>query len=137
MTKELKVIEPFFNLQIGDKLILSEDGKFYVFTDGDSSVDKTEAGDSKFSFSATFKIDSVYAQELVKNGYLEEVTYKKSETPFKNVFDEIDIMLERYNKELDNLDRDFDDKPACLKVEKGTVLKNLIKALNHLKELKK
>lgn len=137
MMKELKVIEPFFNLEIGDKLTITEDGKSYVFTDSDSSVDKTEAGDSKFSFSATFKIDSVYAQELVKNGYLEEVTYKKSEAPFKNVFDEIDIMLERYNEELNNLDRDFDDKPACLKVEKGTVLKNLIKALNHLKELKK
>ena len=134
--KELKVIEPFFNLEIGDKLTLTEDGKSYVFTDSDSSVDKTESGDSKFSFSATFKIDSVYAQELIKNGYLEEVDYKKNDT-FRNVFDEIDIMLNRYNEELDNLDRDFDDKPACLKVEKGTVLKNLIKALNHLRELKK
>lgn len=136
MMKELKVIEPFFNLEIGDKLTLTEDGKSYVFTDSDSSVDKTESGDSKFSFSATFKIDSVYAQELIKNGYLEEVDYKKNDT-FRNVFDEIDIMLNRYNEELDNLDRDFDDKPACLKVEKGTVLKNLIKALNHLRELKK
>ena len=136
MMKELKVIEPFFNLEIGDKLTLTEDGKTYVFTDSDSSVDKTESGDSKFSFSATFKIDSVYAQELIKNGYLEEVDYKKNDT-FRNVFDEIDIMLNRYNEELDNLDRDFDDKPACLKVEKGTVLKNLIKALNHLRELKK
>lgn len=128
MMKELKVIEPFFNLEIGDKLTLTEDGKSYVFTDSDSSVDKTESGDSKFSFSATFKIDSVYAQELIKNGYLEEVDYKKNDT-FRNVFDEIDIMLNSYNEELDNLDRDFDDKPACLKVEKGTVLKNLIKAL--------
>lgn len=134
--KELKVIEPFFNLEVGDKLTLAEDGKSYVFTDGDSSVDKTESGDSKFSFSATFKIDSVYAQELIKNGYLEEVDYNKNDT-FRNVFDEIDIMLNRYNKELDNLDRDFDGEPACLKVEKCTVLKNLIKALNHLKELKK
>lgn len=134
--KELKVIEPFFNLEIGDKLTLTEDGKSYVFTDSDSSVDKTESGDSKFSFSATFKIDSVYAQELIKNGYLEEVDYKKNDT-FRNVFDEIDIMLNRYNEELDNLDRDFDDKPACLKVEKGTVLKNLIKVLSHLRELKK
>lgn len=136
MMKELKVIEPFFNLEIGDKLTLTEDGKSYVFTDSDSSVDKTESGDSKFSFSATFKIDSVYAQELIKNGYLEEVDYKKNDT-FRNVFDEIDIMLNRYNEELDNLDRDFDDKPACLKVEKCTVLKNLIKALSHLRELKK
>ena len=134
--KELKVIEPFFNLEVGDKLTLTEDGKSYVFTDSDSSVDKTESGDSKFSFSATFKIDSVYAQELIKNGYLEEVDYKKNDT-FRNVFDEIDIMLNRYNEELDNLDRDFDDKPACLKVENGTVLKNLIKALSHLRELKK
>lgn len=134
--KELKVIQPFFNLEIGDKLTLTEDSKSYVFTDSDSSVDKTESGDSKFSFSATFKIDSVYAQELIKNGYLEEVEYKKNDT-FRNVFDEIDIMLNRYNEELDNLDRDFDDKPACLKVEKGTVLKNLIKVLSHLRELKK
>ena len=136
MMKELKVIEPFFNLEVGDKLTLTEDGKSYVFTDSDSSVDKTESGDSKFSFSATFKIDSVYAQELIKSGYLEEVDYKKNDT-FRNVFDEIDIMLNRYNEELDNLDRDFDDKPACLKVEKCTVLKNLIKALSHLRELKK
>ena len=122
--KELKVIEPFFNLEIGDKLTLTEDGKSYVFTDSDSSVDKTESGDSKFSFSAIFKIDSVYAQELIKNGYLEEVDYKKNDT-FRNVFDEIDIMLNRYNEELDNLDRDFDDKPACLKVEKRHSFKRI------------
>ena len=137
MIKNLKVVEPFFNLQTGDELTLTEDGKFYEFNDSDQSVEKTESGNSKFSFSATFKIDSAYAKELIKQGYLEEDIRKNDITSFKNVFDEIDTMLAKYNEDLNNLDKDFDDKPACLKVEKGTVLKNLIKALNHLKSLKK
>lgn len=137
MIKNLKVVEPFFNLQTGDELTLTEDGKFYEFNDSDQSVEKTESGNSKFSFSATFKIDSAYAKELIKQGYLEEDIRKNDTTSFKNVFDEIDTMLVKYNEDLNNLDKDFDDKPACLKVEKGTVLKNLIKALNHLKSLKK
>lgn len=137
MIKNLKVVEPFFNLQTGDELTLTEDGKFYEFNDSDQSVEKTESGNSKFSFSATFKIDSAYAKELIKQGYLEEDIRKNDTTSFKNVFDEIDTMLAKYNEDLNNLDKDFDDKPACLKVEKGTVLKNLIKALNHLKSLKK
>ena len=40
-------------------------------------------------------------------------------------------------KELKNIDKDMKDQPTCLKVEKTTVLNNMIKLLNHLKGLKR
>jgi hypothetical protein len=46
-------------------------------------------------------------------------------------------MLEEYNEELGNIDDDMADEPACLKVEKETVLRNMIKVLEHLNSLKK
>lgn len=57
--------------------------------------------------------------------------------PFVNVFDEIDNMLDAYTKDLKNINTDMDNAPECLKVEKTTVLKNLIKTLNYLKNLRK
>ena len=42
-----------------------------------------------------------------------------------------------YADALKNLDEDMKDQPTCLKVEKTTVLNNMIKLLNHLKGLKR
>jgi hypothetical protein len=56
---------------------------------------------------------------------------------FVNVFDEIHDMLETYTEELSNIDEDMANQPACLKIEKETVLRNLINALSHLNSLKK
>nr|DAN22852.1 MAG TPA_asm: hypothetical protein [Bacteriophage sp.] len=43
MMKELKVIEPFFNLEIGDKLTLTEDGNFTKIYDYDERIKSNRA----------------------------------------------------------------------------------------------
>lgn len=130
---KLKVVDQFYNLEVGDVLTLSDDKNFYEYRVSEGSSDK----DSKFTFNASFKIDSNYAKELINQGYLEEVVEKQQTSEFKNVFTEIDNLLSIYNSELKSLDVEFADKPTCLKVEKNTVLNNLIKVLEHLKTLKK
>lgn len=130
---KLKVVDQFYNLEVGDVLTLSDDKNFYEYRVSECSSDK----DSKFTFNASFKIDSNYAKELINQGYLEEVVEKQQTSEFKNVFTEIDNLLSIYNSELKSLDVEFADKPTCLKVEKNTVLNNLIKVLEHLKNLKK
>lgn len=131
MTKELKVIKPVLNLSAGDIFKISNDGNYYIYA---FSQNTGNAG-SMFSMNTTINTD--FAENLVKNGYLEEVEQKNSTKDFKNIFTEIDILLDKYNKQLDNLDEEFKDSPACLKVEKCTVLKNIISTLEHLKNLKR
>ena len=130
---KLKVVDQFYNLEVGDILTLSDDKNFYEYNVSEGSSDK----DSKFTFNASFKINSDYAKELIKQGYLEEVVEKQSNPEFKNIFTEIDTLLSTYYSELDSLDVEFANKPTCLKVEKNTVLNNLIKVLEYLKDLKK
>ena len=74
------------------------------------------------------------------------ITIKKSQSinkctnnyeHFVNVFNAIDNMLDTYKSDLKNIDIDMSDAPECLKVEKTTVLRNLIKTLDYLKNLKK
>ena len=87
------------------------------------------------SFLAKFTISVDYAKQLVKDGYLEEETER--EPDFKNIFTEIDNLISTYGAELKNIDNEFANQPACLKVEKQTVLNNMIKVLSHLRGLKK
>ena len=49
----------------------------------------------------------------------------------------LDEMIDTYNEDLKNIDKDTEDFPQCMKVEKETVLRNLIKVLSYLKTLKK
>lgn len=94
-----------------------------------------EKDDIKSSYHSQFDISASYADALIKDGYLEEAVDKKND--FVNVFDEIEKLYNAYADELDNLDEDFVNQPACLKVEKETVLSNMIKLLDHLHSLKK
>lgn len=137
--KVLQVIEPFFVLEIGDTLELSEDGKTYV---SEYNEEYHENGDSGSAINSTYTskytISKEYAETLIKEGYLERLFAEdKPKTPFVNVFDEIDILKEKYSEELDNIAEDMADLPECVKVEKTTVLTNMIKVLDHLKSLKK
>lgn len=100
-------------------------------------MNNREDGEMKTSFSSKFVISAKYAEELIKSGILEDPFATKNTEPFVNVFDEIDDMLIIYSNELKNIDKDMKDQPACLKVEKTTVLNNMIKILNHLKGLKR
>lgn len=135
MSKTLKVITPFFTLGIGDILELSADGKYYEFKQeekfGKGSVDNSY--ESFFSTSLSISVD--HAKELIEEGYLSEEAVVQDK--FVNVFDEIDNLLQEYKGDLDEVNADKADVPACLKVEKTTVLSNLIKVLTHLKNLKK
>lgn len=62
---------------------------------------------------------------------------EKQNAPFVNVFDEINTLMDTYQDELNKLDADMANMPACLKVEKETVLNNLITVLEHLNSLRK
>lgn len=137
MSKTLKVIKPFFVLNVGDVLELSEDGRFYVSTyreefngSGVTSTDISSTYESKFNISVN------YAKELIEDGFLMEATNEDTK-PFVNIFDEIDTLIAKYTKDLSEVNEDTDDIPMCLRVEKTTVLNNIIKVLVHLKNLKK
>ena len=137
MAKTLQVTDPFFIAELGDMFELNENGdyslekneEFYKIAD-----DKTSKVQS--SCSSTFVISAEYAEKLVKDGYLEEMFENKSDNrEFVNVFDEINDLISKYEIELSQIANE--DAPMCVKVEKQTVLNNLITVLNHLKDLKK
>lgn len=134
MTKKLEVIEPFFGLELGDVMTLSDDEKSYV-AEYNSAYKENDDNDSsvKATYSSKCSISVDYAKELIDEGMLKEVTEKAE--PFINVFEEIDSMIKKYTHNLNNVDTQ--DMPECMKVEQRTVLLNLIKVLNYLKSLKK
>lgn len=138
MSKILKVIEPFFMLDLDDTLELTEDGKFYVANRNEEFRSNNEDSDIMSSYKSEFCISTKWAKQLIEDGFLEEVEIDKPKKQnFVNVFDEIDNLLVKYENDLKNINSDMKDEPECLKVEKTTVLKNIIKVLNHLKTLRK
>lgn len=138
MSKILRVIEPFFVLEVGDTLELSKDGKTYISTKNEEfHKHGDDAEDINSTYSSTFTISTDYAAYLIKEGLVEEVIATEKDSPFVNVFSEIDRLLAQYTDELKNVSEDMANMPECVKVEKITVLKNLIKTLSYLKGLKK
>ena len=137
MSKILRVIEPFFVLNVDDTLTLAEGGKFYVAEHDEEFHSNSEDSDLMSSYKASFTISTKWAKQLIEDGFLEEVVEKQNDKKFVNVFDEIDNLLEKDEGELDNIDNDMANEPECVKVEKTTVLNNIIKVLNHLKTLRK
>lgn len=142
MANTLTVNEPFFGMEVGDEMKLSLDGKTYEseFSSEYHADDEDDTATAKYSSVCSISTD--YAKQLVREGYLKEAPSTKDttnapETPFVNVFDEIDSMITTYKTDLVNLDIDERNTPEALKVEKKTVLQNLIKALDHLKSLRK
>ena len=90
------------------------------------------------SYSSVYTISAEYAKILVGQGYLEQVNENDTKSKkFVNIFDEIDNLISVYNKDLAEALRSDDNTPQCLKVEKETVLRNMIKLLEHLNSLKK
>lgn len=136
MSKTLRVINSFFVMEVGDTFSLSEDGKFYVAERNEEFHRAGEKNELNSTFNSTFNISIDYAKELIEEGYLEEVD-PVTKPGFINVFDEIDNLIDRYSKELKNIDLDLAGEPQCVKVEKTTVLTNMLSVLNHLKTLRK
>lgn len=143
MTDILKVIKPFFVMEAGDTFELSEDGENYVSRYNVEHSGNSDENDILISkYESEYTISKSYAADLIKEGYLEEVAPVRSNNyakrdDFINVFDEINDLMTEYQKELDNIDGDMSDAPACMKIERQTVLSNLITVLEHLSSLKK
>ena len=138
MSKVLRVIDPFFVMEIGDTFELSEDGKEYVSHHSEEFHTAKDDGEVNSTYDSVFKISLKWAQQLVEDGYLEEVEETQKPTPaFVNVFDEIDRLIDKYQKEAKDLNNSDEIIPECLKVEKTTVLTNLLNVLNYLKSLRK
>lgn len=135
MSKTLRVINPFFVVDTGDMFTLTEDGTLYTFERNEEFHKAGDTNELNSSYAATFNISIDYAKQLVEDGYLEEVDTKDKK--FVNVFDEISALIDKYQKDLDNIDVDTAGQPQCLKVEKTTVLTNILSVLNHLKTLRK
>lgn len=136
MSNILRVIDPFFITEVGDTFTLSEGGETYEFQKNEEFHKAGDSSDINSSYSATFKISADYAKQLIADGYLEEVSPKENKN-FVNVFDEIEKLIVRYEEQLKNIDLDMANEPQCVKVEKTTVLTNILSVLNHLKTLRK
>ena len=137
MAKILRVVEPFLVVNLGDVFEYSNEEKMYISKHNEEfyKADDT-ANDVKSSYTSEFKISVEYAKALVEEGYLEEAT-EVSDKEFINIFDEIDSLLTKYKKGLETIEQDMADLPICVKVERQTVLTNMITLLEHLKSLKK
>lgn len=137
MAKILRVVEPFLVVNLGDVFEYSNEEKMYISKHNEEfyKADDT-ANDVKSSYTSEFKISVEYAKALVEDGYLEEAT-EVSDKAFVNIFDEIDSLLTKYKKGLETIEQDMADLPVCVKVERQTVLTNMITLLEHLKSLKK
>ena len=139
MAKILRVIEPFFIMELGDTFEYSDNEKMYVSKHNEEfyKMESEKIDEVKSSYKSEFRISAEYAQDLIEEGYLEEVSENEGKTSFVNIFDEIDTLLAKYKKGVNNLEEDCVGLPACVRVEKETVLSNLITLLEHLKSLKK
>lgn len=135
MAKTLRVIDSFFVMELGDTFTLSEDGNYYIAEHNEEFHKGGDTDELNSTFSSTFRISLDYAKQLIEDGYLEEVDPEPKK--FVNVFDEIDNLIERYKNELNSVDTDLAGEPQCVKVEKTTVLTNILSVLNHLKNLRK
>ena len=143
MINTLKVVKPFYidnNLEVKANEIFewSEDEGLYV--NENTSVynpDNNDEDTAKFSSTTKTYISIGYADRLLKYGFLKDAEDVKAKDDFVNIFNEIENLKKEYTKQLDWLNEEYKDSPACLKVEKQTVLTNLINLLNHLGSLKK
>lgn len=138
MAKTLRVIDPFFIMELGDTFEYDEQTKMYKSSHNEEFYKTTDGkiDNIKSSYNSEFQISVEYAEDLIKQGYLEVVEEEKK-SQFVNIFDEIDNLLAKYQKGLETLDEDTVELPACVKVERESVLTNLVTLLKHLKGLKK
>lgn len=139
MAKILRVVNPFFIMELGDMFEYSKEVNMYVSKHKESfyKTDGEDVNDVKSSYSSEFQISQEYAKSLIKEGFLEEVNENETKGPFVNIFDEIDLLLTTYKNGLKTIEKDMADLPVCVKVERETVLTNMITLLEHLKSLKK
>lgn len=133
MSNTLKVIKPFSFLEEGDILELNDNGMYQSVYKSEYTAND-ESCENAASFTSIFEISKETAESLIRGGFLSQESEKGN---FVNIFNEIDFLIDNYTYELKNIDETMKDSPACMKVEKETVLRNMIKLLDYLKSLKK
>ena len=138
MAKTLKVIDPFLRLDFGDMFEQNENGDYVSTVREDFTNNSDNGGTFTTKYHADFTISKDYAEQMVKDGYLQEVTNKEKEQErnFINIFDEIDNLINNYENERKAINEDDTVHPA-VKRESNVVYTNLLTVLNHLKSLKK
>ena len=136
MAKTLRVISDFLDMVPGDTFEYDENKGMYV-AEHSEEFHRSDDSDSELRsiYSSSFAISEGYAKELIQDGVLEDTSDDSKR--FVNVFDEIDNLTSRYENELKNLSKDMKEFPECMKVERTTVLNNLLSVLDYLKGLKK
>lgn len=134
MANKLTVIKPFHVMEQGDTFELTDKGT-YVSNYEENYNEYTCGDDMISSYKSSMELSENFANYLVKEGYLKSVS--ETESKFVNVFDEIDKLIDTYSRELSDLNENCNELPACMKVEKETVLANMMKVLSHLNSLKK
>jgi ribosomal protein S8 len=136
MKNKLIVLEPFALLNVGDELVWNKEEGMYVAEYDEK--ENTVSEDKKYlsNYYSKYSLSEDYAQVLIKEGYLKEAT-EQSTKNFVNVFDEIDNLRQRYELELDNLNKNRKLMNKYEVMEKETVLTNLVTVLDHLKTLRK
>lgn len=124
-------------MEIGDLFEYDEQADVYKSSHKEEffKMDADSINELKSSYHSEFTISTEYAESLIKEGFLEKV--EDEAKPFINIFDEIDTLLTKYKNGLKTLNEDTIDLPACVRVERESVLTNLVTLLEHLKGLKK
>jgi len=134
MGKTLKVIDPFLRLDLGDVFEQNEAGDYVASVQEDFTNTSDNGSTYTTKYHADFTISNDYAEQMVKDGYLEEVP-DDNDRKFVNVFDEIDSLIDKYEK--DRKDMNEADIHPAVKRESEVVYTNILTVLNHLKGLKK
>ena len=134
MENKYKVIKPFSYMEVGDEFELTEDGMYTCEATDGASAEDAEGGVYESYSSYSYTVSPAVMDKLIKDGFVANAAVENKK--FVNVFDEIDRLQETYTRELASLEDEMKDAPACMKIEKQTVLENLNTLLEHLKTLK-
>lgn len=134
--KKYKVVKDFDILTKGDVFTLNDD-RSYTCTVKESA--------NSFTYSSTITVSPLYMAKAIHEGNVIELNpedttnYKKLYTTYKASWDNTMLMLNKllvgYNQDLNEVIAEFNagKLAECLKLEKTTVLANLIRQVEDIK----
>ena len=133
---DFKVIKEFGGAKVGNIFCYDEDEKCYVLYYINYSNEAIES----IEYTDVLLAPAI-VEVLAKEGYLEEVKEKVSITPeatkLKEITDFVYQQIENCKKDNTVIANKFEkgEVQPCVKVESDTVHYNLLKVLNHIKDL--
>ena len=135
MDKVLKVKKSFLGTDVNDIFEYDKENNTYELNKNHtySQVEDGNPYTVKSSYEVSLSADNI--NDLINKGYLVPVK-DDNKKAYVNIFDKIDELINLYISDLKNIDEDMKNAPACLKIEKQTVLENLVQTLESLKQYK-